>query len=83
MRNISLAIFLLISFVARADDELIKDIQKKIEIENAVFSYDEISLNRSTSEVLKSLGSCKKIDSDNWNYQCAGEKTYLESTSPY
>jgi hypothetical protein len=70
---------LLIALVAFANnhDAFISNIEKKVELEKAVFSYDDIRLHGSMKSQLKLLKNCKKIDSDNWNYSCAGEKTYL------
>lgn len=57
--------------------EYTKQYVKNWEFKNELFSYDGINLNDSSANIKKILKNCKKIDYDNWNYRCEGEKTYL------
>lgn len=78
MRLILTAVLLSIScLVFAGNDGYKKEIIKIYQMKESVFSYDGIRLYDSINNVQKTLKNCKRIDSDNWNYQCNDKKTYL------
>lgn len=78
MKVICLILSLLISHSANSEQtEFIDNVMRKVDLEMEVFSYDGIHQGADTKRTLEMLGNCKKIDSDNWNYKCEGQKIYL------